>query len=382
GSYHIWAGRGFEYSLTTVKVEIAAGARRKIALKLRREVPTPGLVASDTHLHTGEFAGHGNATLIERLITLAGEGIELPISTEHEKHIDYSPEAKRIGAAKFFTPVIGCEVTTSEGHFNSFPIVAGSEPAQHRLRKWPQVFENIYATPGVKFVVLNHARDVHRGFRPFGPENFDAGKGNFIDGRKLAVNGLELINSGAQQSDPMRLVHDWFALLKSGHKIAGVGSSDSHTVNYVIAGQARTYVPCPDGDPSKLDVAAAVEGFVAGETHVSFGLLVQLELNGGIANARVLGPSWTQAEKLTLYANGVAVETLEIAEADATRPGLKFEHTWPLANFSGKTFLVAVAEGPGITEPFWPMMPPYQASSPEFKPFVMGISPVRWVERK
>jgi hypothetical protein len=60
GRYKVWAGRGFEYSLASSEIELGVGGRAEIALQLRREVPTPGLVACDTHLHTGEFAGHGD----------------------------------------------------------------------------------------------------------------------------------------------------------------------------------------------------------------------------------------------------------------------------------------------------------------------------------
>ncbi|MEM7383361.1 MAG: hypothetical protein AAF514_00320, partial [Verrucomicrobiota bacterium] len=208
GTYKIHAGRGFEYSHAETTVQIAAGARREISLTLQREVDTSGLVACDPHLHTGEFARHGDATLTERLITIAGEGIELPISTEHDQHIDFAPEARRIGADRFFTPVIGCEVTTKLGHFNSFPIESGAPPAQHQLRPWPRIFRNIFATPGVKVVILNHPRDLHAGFRPLDPAHFDATRGRFSDGRLLRANGMEVINSGAQQSDPMQLVHD------------------------------------------------------------------------------------------------------------------------------------------------------------------------------
>lgn len=297
GRYHVWAGRGFEYSLAKTELDVAKGEVPEIALKLRREVPTPGLVACDTHLHTLEFAGHGDATLTERLITLAGEGLELPISTEHNQHIDYAPEARRIGADRFFTP------------------------------------------------------------------------------------GLELINSGAQQSDPMRIVRDWFALLRSGHRIAGVGSSDSHTVNFAIAGQARTYVPCPDDDPSNIDVAAAVEAFLAGKTHVSFGLLTRLDLtNDGGVTARVLGPGWTRATRLTLFRNGAPAREVLIPPEDAAAAGLKATTTWNLADLEVEagTFLVAVAEGPGISAPWWPMMAPYQATTPEYSPYVMGVSSAVW----
>jgi len=382
GNYKLWAGRGFEYSITEKSFTVKAGERLDLDLEIIREVDTTGLVACDTHLHTYEFAKHGDCTLTERIVTLAGEGIELPISTEHNQHIDYAAEAKRLGADRFYTPVIGCEVTTREGHFNTFPIQAGATPNAHKELPWAKVFENIYATPGVRVAILNHARDVHGGFRPFDPTNFDAVAGVFTDGRLLKANGLELINSGAQQSDPMQLVRDWMALLRSGHKIAGVGSSDSHTVNFAIVGQARTYLLCNDSDPSDIDVDAAVQSFLNGNTSVSFGLLTLIEQRGDKVTVKVLGPSWTTANKLTLFANGKAIDELKIPVASGSRPNLKFEKSWDLdeLNLEPGSFLVAVAEGPGISEPYWPMMPPYQPSSDKYEPFVMGISKALWIE--
>ena len=110
GKYRIYAGRGFEYSVESAEVELAAGQATTLpTFTLKRQVPTEGLVACDPHLHTLEFAGHGDASLIERLVSLAGEGVELAISTEHNKHVDYTNEAKRIGASRWFTSVLGCE---------------------------------------------------------------------------------------------------------------------------------------------------------------------------------------------------------------------------------------------------------------------------------
>ena len=328
GRYKIWAGRGFEYGLAESEIEVKEGIAIEIALTLRREVETPGLVACDTHLHTNEFARHGDATLVERLITLAGEGVELPISTEHDQHIDYTAEARRIGADKYYTPILGCEVTTKLGHFNSFPINAGSTPAQHRLRPWPQIFANMFATPGVKVVIMNHPRDVHAGFKPLDGAHYDTESGRFADSWELKANGIEVINSGAQKSDPMRPVHDWMALLRSGHKISAVGSSDSHTVNMAIVGQARTYIRCPDDAPSIIDINTAVDSFLAGRTHVSFGLLTLLgnTANGGV-KVSVLGPGWSQAAKLTLFVDGRIVDSVTIPQDARSRPGVKFEQS-------------------------------------------------------
>jgi hypothetical protein len=383
GNYKLWAGRGFEYSVAAKEFAINKGDRIKISLDLTREVETPGMVACDTHLHTYEYARHGDCSLSERVITLAGEGVELPISTEHDQHIDYTTEAKRIGADRYYTPVIGCEVTTVEGHFNTFPIEPDSKPVEHKELPWSGVFENIYATPGVEVAILNHPRDAHRGFTPFAPANFERSTGKFTDGRLLKANGLELINSGAHQSDPMQPVFDWMALLRSGHKISGVGSSDSHTVNFAIVGQARTYILCDDSDPSDIDIGEAVQSFLNGNTSVSFGLLALIEQKGNTVSAKVLGPSWTSANKLTLFSNGKAIDDLEIPAASGNRPNVKFEKSWNLddLNLEPGSFLVAVAEGPGISEPYWPMMPPYQPSSDKFEPFVMGISRALWVNK-
>jgi hypothetical protein len=56
------------------------------------------------------------------MITLAAEGIELPIATDHNVNIDHNPFARKMGVRKYFTPVVGNEVTTAVGHFNVFPV--------------------------------------------------------------------------------------------------------------------------------------------------------------------------------------------------------------------------------------------------------------------
>src|SRR6185436_16012932 len=112
GEYTLLASRGFEYSLATQSVSAAEGAAKDVAMQLRHEVPTPGLASCDAHVHTFTHAKHGDATIEERMLTLAGEGIELPISTEHNMLVDFTDPAQKAGVHDFFTSVVGCEVTT------------------------------------------------------------------------------------------------------------------------------------------------------------------------------------------------------------------------------------------------------------------------------
>jgi hypothetical protein len=171
GSYKVIAGRGFEWGIDSAKLTVRKGAQEKLRLRIHREVPTPGLVSCDTHVHTLTYSGHGDATIEERIITIAAEGIELPIATDHNVHIDYRPVLRRLKLEEYFTPVIGNEVTTSVGHFNIFPIAANAPLPNHRLTTWPEIIASIRQTPRVQAIILNHGRDVHSNVRPLGPAN-------------------------------------------------------------------------------------------------------------------------------------------------------------------------------------------------------------------
>jgi hypothetical protein len=115
GRYTIFATRGSAYGLATRAVSQTPGQTTEVDLAIAREVPTPGFVACDTHIHTLAFSGHGDSTADERALTIAGEGIELAVATEHNRFADFSEIARRMGVADRFTPVIGDEVTTKIG---------------------------------------------------------------------------------------------------------------------------------------------------------------------------------------------------------------------------------------------------------------------------
>ena len=104
------------------------------------------------------------------MITLAAEGIELPIATDHNVHIDHDPFARKMHVRQYFTPVIGNEVTTRVAHFNVFPVEAGATIPDYKSTDWSVTLAGIHRTPGVRVAILNHARDVHGGTRPFGPK--------------------------------------------------------------------------------------------------------------------------------------------------------------------------------------------------------------------
>jgi hypothetical protein len=396
GEYTVYAGRGFEYSLATQDITLRGGDDVTVDLKLKRQVSTEGLVACDTHVHTLTHSGHGDATIHERLITLAGEGIELPIATDHNVHVDYRPTMTQMGLGEYFTPVVGNEVTTPAGHFNVFPVSEGARQPNYELNDWRAILAEIDATPGVKVAILNHARDIHRGFRPFDPVRHYALVGENADGWPIAFNAMEVINSSATQTNIRQLFEDWLALLNRGYRITPVGSSDSHDVGRHFVGQGRTYIRCDDRDSGRIDVPAAVNNFRQGQVAVSYGLLVRAQLEkkfgpGEVAtvadgtatlDCTVQAPDWIQPATVELYVNGSRVRTEEIAAADRRLlpDGVAWQGEWQLDLPDHDVCLVVMAVGPGIEHSYWKTAKPYQPVSSAWESHVFGCTGAIWVD--
>jgi hypothetical protein len=393
GKFTLLAGRGFEYSLASVEVTLTAGETAHQRLTIRREVPTEGYVACDTHVHTLTHSGHGDATAEERMATIAGEGIELPVATDHNVQIDHDPVARAVGVRQYFTPVIGNEVTTPVGHFNIFPVPRDAPVPNHRQTEWGAIFDEIEARTGAPIVVLNHARDLHSGVRPFGPERFNAATAESVLGWPYRFTAMEVVNSSATQSDWRRLFLDWMSLLNRGVAVTPIGSSDSHDVARHFVGQGRTYLRCDDHDPGHIEVDRAVESLRRGSVRVSYGLLVELKVgdssSGDVAtveggtipvDVRVLGPHWTSAERVELFVNGRPEFEQSIRPEDATTPGVKWTGRWVLPRPAHDVHLVAIASGPGIAGSWWKTAKPYQARSPDWEPRVFGCSGALWVD--
>lgn len=392
GDYVLHAGRGFEWSVSRTEVSVKRDETRALSLNLIREVDTRGWIAADSHIHTLTHSGHGDASVEERLITIAGEGIELAIATDHNHHTDYAPAAAALGLNDRFTSVTGNEVTTRQGHFNAFPIAPGAALVDAGIQDWAQLIPAIRSTPGVRVITLNHPRDVHGGFTPLGTLQFNPKTGRHRRAGSLKVDAMEVVTSAAMQSDLHLLFHDWFALLNRGHRIAAVASSDSHDVSRYILGQGRTYAAAKDENPSRPDLDEVWRSYQQGRLLVSLGLMTTMQVNGRFTTGDlatglgdevtvevvVQGPSWVQADRVELFANGTRIR--DQAVNDPHRPGEKARVLWKLPRPTHDVHLVAVATGPGVTEPFWEIPRPYQPSSKVFTPRVIGATNPVWLD--
>jgi hypothetical protein len=336
------------------------------------------------------------------VITLAGEGIELPVATDHNILTDYSEAADETGVESFFTPVVGDEVTTAQAHFNAFPIDPESSPPDHRIENWAELLTGIRSTPGVEVVMFNHPHNIHHGFRPFDSEHFNRATGSSRGTLSFEVDALEVLNSSAQQADWMQVYRDWFAVLNHGHRITAMGSSDSHDVSRYIVGQGRSYIACNDDNPAGLDVAQACQSIRQGRVLVSMGLLTNIKVKGGEhdfqvgdlatglsgtipVEVTVRAPGWIQAEQVTLFANGIPIRQHEItqprsSQAIADKGGIQARVSWTLPLTPHDVHLIALATGPGVTQPYWKIPRPYQGTALDWTPHVIGSTNPIWVD--
>ncbi len=363
GEYTLTATRGMEWSLASQTITVGFNEVKKISLSLTREVDTTGFIAADTHIHTLTYSGHGDSSVEERMVTLAGEGVELAIATDHNHNTDYRPFQEKMDLTPWFTPVVGNEVTTPNGHFNAFPLNPKEKVPYHSTRNWVKLFDGI-RKKGAKVIILNHPHwpDLDRG--PFGVLQVDSVTADRKPSRAFGFDAMELVNSSTKEPQPMTLFSDWFNLLNRGERITAVGSSDSHSVGEPV-GQGRTYVASSTDDAAKIDIDEACRAFTEAKVSVSLGIFSDIQVDekagmgethtpkGESIDVRVLvaAPAWITPERTLFFLNGKQVheEPVPTKKGEATRTTFSVKIPLPAHD----AHLVAITFGKGVTYPGW-----------------------------
>jgi hypothetical protein len=386
GRYRIYATRGFEYGVASQVLELPPSGKASLKLKLEREVDTTGYLAADTHIHTRTYSGHGDATMEERMVTIAGEGVEVAIATDHNHHTDYRPQAEKVGAQDQFYSIIGNEFTTPIAHFNGFPMEKGARPAFYSSHNWTRLVASLRATPGVKVIICNHPRRAKSDEQAFNNIQLNPLSGEVHHGpASLGIDAVEVLNARGLLDDRLLTFRDWFGLLNRGFRLAAVAGSDSHTVEGIV-GQCRTYIQSQAEDPAQVEMGEITESFLKGRLLVCVGLLTQVKVDGrfGVGDLAtglgeklaveitVSGPRWTAADLVTLYLNGQPVKEERIHHSKEAV--VKYHATWQIPTPPHDVHLVVIASGPPITAPFWAL------SQSQDKKYVLGATNPVWID--
>jgi hypothetical protein len=122
GRYRLFASHGPEYSVATKDFEVAPGGEVVANLNLVHEVDTTGWISGDFHLHQ-EPSHDSGLKLDKRVTSIAAEGLELAVSTDHDVITDLRPTIRELGLQDVLQTSMGVEMTTIEmGHFIAFPL--------------------------------------------------------------------------------------------------------------------------------------------------------------------------------------------------------------------------------------------------------------------
>jgi hypothetical protein len=402
GTYRVVAVRGPEYGAKEIRLEVRAGEEATLALEaLPRVAPTPGFLAADLHVHTGQSF---DSSLPERrqLEAFAASGAEVLVSTEHDRIFDPRPAIAASGLGGELVGVVGSEMTSAweggdspytSGHLNAFPLEV--EPTAFRRggirlegRRLRDVLAELRARPAPPFVQINHPRaevesgDVEGLFenlgvvgQPFAPAKSLAEAPNSaliekspVHGtRDLDVDAVELLNA-ASLARYRRVRADWLSLLLQGERLVGTANSDSHRLGHVV-GLPRTYVAVPDDRLASFDEAAFMAALRAGRAYGSTGpLLMRLRLGeagigevhagrSGVLEIEVGGADWIPISTWRVYVNGERVHSAPIARGESA--------ALPLA-FAADALVTVEVQGPatGLYRDVLPGFVPFAFSNP------------------
>lgn len=336
GRLMAWFSRGLEYTVVSQAVEVVAGQEVALEARLERVVDTAGWMSTDTHIHS-QLSPDSPDLFDDKVRMLVVEGLELPISTEHEAIGDFNPSIERLGLGAWMRGVVGSEITTfSYGHFNAWPLVATpGAPGNGRIDwiyKAPgETFAAIRANAGQPFIQVNHPRSPAIGGY-FSALGYEPGSGSSARPADWSTDfdGIEVANGCGVSGIESATMPDWFSFLDRGVKKVALGSSDSHKARGGELGFPRTYLRMPTDDPAQAKIADFRRASFEGRAVVTCGPFLEARVGeaeiGDVARvvggnlsvwARVAAPDWMDVDQLELVVGGQVVKTVAIPETDA-----------------------------------------------------------------
>ncbi len=313
GEHRVVVSRGYEYDLLDTKVTVTAGDQTSVSAQLTRVVDSPSVMCGDFHIHTHRSPDSPDAPEF-KLRAAAGDGVELPVRTDHEFVVAFEPVVAATGLGAWMYGLTALELTTfSWGHFGVFPMVPDPSLPNDGAIMWNgvtgagtvqtfepiPVFDEARSRPGNPEVIIFHPRTppgIGGGFSAISGQNYFMGSNGFSNAggveydpatdtilrtdidpdtwwdREFRV--VEVFNDSSfaenkqndgriYPGDPLDedasleigTVDDWFGLLNSDERdgVFAVGSSDSHSVmSGSPVGYPRTCLLVGTDDPEVL----------------------------------------------------------------------------------------------------------------------------------
>lgn len=432
GHYRAVCSRGLEYDLVEREVDVVAGRLTELDVGLKQSVVTAGWVSGDYHLHARHSVDSYMA-YPDRITTVAAEGVDLAVATDHNYVTDYTPTIAAEGLSQFIQGMVGLELTTLEiGHFNGFPLKYNPGPITKGAFAWsgraPEaLFTDLRALgaygPERMVVQVNHPRDAILGYfnaynynpdnglpedasnvllAPDGPE---FGKDKF----SLSFDAIEIYNGKrfdliksyrvpeVLPPPPLPMVvppageilrdsngkiafpgglDDWFGLLDQNKRITASANSDSHDTDDE-AGYPRTYTPVSDDRPGSIPELDIVSAMRSQKAMLTNGPLVFFSVGGKAMGEVADGKAGTVKVKIQIRAASwvdvsrvsILLNGTSVKDFDGDRSSLA--ELEADVPITRDSWIVVEARG---AKSMWPVVTPLEVPSVQIGDAVGGIA--------
>jgi hypothetical protein len=299
GHYTVWAWRGIEYEKWEGQVDLAANRGTvSLDIPLERAWTPTGTLAADLHVHAAA-SNDSRMPNPQRVIAQLAAGIQVVALTDHNTNGDLDAEITQLDVGDRIASIAGNELTANALHVNVYPVPVdrnaprGGAPVESSVINGDakKLFEIAHSMPTNPVVQVNHPRfrvnslydtagwDGVRWPPPF-PVDFDAVE---------VLAGYSAFNiPGDRRLDDG--VRDYYTFIDHGHLVAGVANSDTHDLNWVLDGTARTYVYSDDPRTQPFDEAAFIAAVRARRVVATTGPWLDVEVAAKQDATPTVGP--------------------------------------------------------------------------------------------
>lgn len=387
GEHTVVVSRGYEWELLEQTVTANAGEVTEVKATLAHSVDSTNVMCADFHIHSQNSAD-SNDPVVHKVKGAIADGLDIPISSEHEWVIDFQPEIVKLGLTDWAFGMASSELTTfTWGHFGVVPLTPRADAVNNGAVEWignkpAQVFSTVHGLPEKPVLIVNHPRsegfggyfssakwkrDTNQGDEELWNDQFEA---------------IEVFNDSDFESNREDTVADWFAFLNLGRKMVAVGSSDSHQLRTSPVGYPRTCLWFGHDDPKKLTPMTVRDSVAAGTSVVSGGLFmtvagpggerpgqsVKVPAGGAEFTITVESASWIGAESLETIVNGKTVSTTPLTPTTGSGPSKRAVQTVKvdLDPAAPHNWVVFHAKGAGDLAPLHPGRKPFAVSNAVF----------------
>lgn len=350
GQHRVYVSRGYEWELHDQLVDVGAGKTETVTASLAHSVDTTGVLCADFHIHS-YYSADSSDPVEYKVKGAIADGLDIPVSSEHEYVIDFNPVVKKLGLSQWAFGMPSEEFTTfTWGHFGVIPKYPDPNAVNRGAVEWagpptkkpPEVFRTIAELPEKPVLIVNHPSGGGFGAY-FSSVGFDRDTAtgdaeNWSD----QFGAVEVFNDSDLESNRKKSLGDWFALLNHGKRVWAVGSSDSHGIRTSPVGYPRTCMTFGHDDPERLTSEAVRDALRSGQANVSGGLYLDVTGPGGVRpggeikmasgqltfSLVVQSARWLSATRLEVIVDGETTETVELSETMTTPPqGRRYEAT-------------------------------------------------------